>query len=67
MFKTWSKSDYRIYFVEVKHYVKISYFLKIVKIDQANFSRFMKSEEYDYLFSVDRLELVHQEIAKKIT
>lgn len=62
-----SKTDYRNYFANIVDYVRMSYFLKQVRIDKGNFSRFMKGSEFDYLISWDKLDSLFEVVNKKIT
>lgn len=61
-----SKSDYRQYFANVKDWLKMNYFLKIANVDQPNFSRFMKGDQWDYLISKEKLERLYEVIQKKL-
>lgn len=62
-----SKSAYRQYFANVKMWLKMNYFLKNSGVDQPNFSRFLRSEEFDYLISLEKLHRLYEEIQKKLT
>lgn len=62
-----AKADYRQYFASVKMWLKMNYFLKQVNIDSSNFSRFLRSDEHDYLVSIDKLNKLYEEIQKKLT
>jgi hypothetical protein len=62
-----SKAMYRAYFADVVLWLKMNYFLKRANVDQPNFSRFMKGEEYDYLISVEKLEALYKVVHEKIT
>jgi hypothetical protein len=62
-----SKAEYRSYFANVCIYLKMNYFLKQTRIDQGNFSRFMKGHEYEYLISWEKLQSLYEAIQMKIT
>lgn len=54
-----TKNDYRSFFAKCKVMLKMKYFLNIAGISPVNFSRFMKSSEYDWCMSVDSLHKLY--------
>jgi len=59
-----NKQEYREYFAYAKKYIKLSVILKELNIisEQGNLSRFIKSNHYDYLISIDNLENIYNQI-----
>lgn len=64
-----SKVDYRLYFVEMSKYVKITKFLKDCNIGQSNFSKFLNNDSdlADNFISIEKLELLKDTISKILT
>ena len=62
-----SKSGYRTYFADVSVFLRMQYFLDRAGIHKSNFSRFMKDQTFDYLISIEKLDLLYQEIHAKVT
>lgn len=56
------KDSYREFFARCMEFCKMKYFLKIVGISPVTFSRFMKSPEFDYCLSVNKLQALQDEI-----
>lgn len=56
------KQSYRDYFAFCKKILKMNYFLKISGISQSNFSLFMKSDAYDYTISLEKLDLLKENV-----
>lgn len=56
-----NKQEYRDYFIKVSKYLKIAKSLPN-KISPVNMSRFMKSNEYDYVFSLETLKAIYTNI-----
>lgn len=50
-----TKQDFREIFSVLSYYLKMNKFLEKAKISPSNFSRFMKSEVYDDLISLEKL------------
>lgn len=57
-----TKNDYRTFFAYCKSYIVFKPFLIECNIPQSNFSRFMKSSEFDYYLSIDKLECLYNSI-----
>lgn len=57
-----TKNDYRTFFANVKPFVKLNYFCKIVHISPVNLSRFLKGSDWDYELSLDRCRILYEEI-----
>ncbi len=51
-----NKAEYREYFAECKKMLKLNYFLKLCNISNSNFSYFLKSSNYDFMISIEKLE-----------
>lgn len=54
-----TKKDYRSFFAQCKHMLKMKYFLEIAGISPVNFSRFMKSSDFDWCMSVESLDKLY--------
>lgn len=54
-----SKNEFRTFFAQCKPFLKFKYFLHLADIDPANFSRFMKGNEWDYEMSLDSLNKLY--------
>lgn len=61
-----TKGDYRRFFTQIKDFVKFNYFLKKLDINQSCFSKFMKNEYFDYQMSLEKLQLLYNEICESI-
>lgn len=61
-----SKSSYREYFADVKVYVKMKPFLKLLGISESNFSMFMKDSAYDCFMSIENLERLKSSISERL-
>lgn len=50
-----NKSYYRDLFIELKPFLKLSYFCKLAGIEPSALSMFMKDEAYDHMISIEKL------------
>ena len=62
-----NKNDYRLFFANVKPFIKINYFLKRNGIASSTFSVFMRGSHEDYQISIDRLKAIYDDICKTLT
>ena len=51
-----SKSSYRDFLIECKPFIKLSVFAKMIDLNPSTLSLFMKSDNNDYMISVDKLQ-----------
>lgn len=54
-----TKNDYRLFFAECKAMLKMKYFCKLANINTVNFSRFMKSEDFNWCMSIAALDRLY--------
>lgn len=50
------KSSYRDFLIECKPFIKLSVFAKMIDLNPSTLSLFMKSDNNDYMISVDKLQ-----------
>ena len=62
-----SKKEFRSFFANVSHKLKMRYYLDLAGIPATTFSRFMKSEEFDFMISVDRLSNLYNVIIEELS
>ena len=62
-----SKKEYRSFFANVSNRLKMRYYLDIAGIPATTFSRFMKSEQFDFMISVDRLNNLYDVIISDLS
>ena len=62
-----SKKEYRSFFANVSRKLKMRYYLDLAGIPATTFSRFMKSEQFDFMFSVDRLSVLRDVIIEDLS
>lgn len=53
--KYMNKSYYRDLFIELKPFLKLSYFCKLADIKPSALSMFLKDSAYDHMISVEKL------------
>lgn len=58
-----TKQEFRELFQVLSYYLKMNKFLDKAGISPSNFSRFMKSDVYDDLISIDKLNSLLETIA----
>lgn len=57
-----SKKDFRAFFAQCRNQIKFRYFLDECGINPGAFSRFMKSDVFDYQISLSQLERLYNAI-----
>lgn len=60
------KCDYRFYFAKIQKFIKLRQIYEPMGIHPSTFSRFMKGEAYDYVISIDKLEMIYDGVQKTL-
>lgn len=61
-----SKSQARDWYNGIVCKIKMNYYLKLASVAQSTFSRFMKSEQFNYSISLEKLNWLHQVIVNDL-
>lgn len=61
-----TKAEYRRYFADVKTYVKITIIAAECGISLSSLSKFMKSNNYDFLLSLDKCNVLFNAIQDRL-
>lgn len=58
-----NKSSYRASLNDIKQYVKLGVFADEVGISRSNLSVFLKGSEYDFMISIEKLDMLYRRIS----
>lgn len=61
-----SKNDYRTFFARCKLFIKMNYICKLANVSPVNFSRFMKSSDFNYCLSISALDRLYAALIDEI-
>lgn len=62
-----SKSNYRLFFAQCKHLLRMVKFCEKANVNPVCFSRFMKGEEFNYYLSLEKLQDLYNVVIDELS